>query len=1236
MSKKQSTRVQNKRPTIGVLVDSMVSGYQIDLWRGIREAAQKRDVNLLCFVGREIESTVGYRRYANAIYDLVSENCVDGLILFTGTLGHFIDHQSLEDYFHRYRPLPIVSIATKLKDVPSILLDNQLGTSLVVSHLIEEHGYQKIAFARTTEGHPEGDERFEAYKATLIHHDLPFDPDLVIPGEYYDHPVEAIQWLLDEKKAKPDAIVVVDDYMALPMLEELHARGWNIPEDMAIVGFDDVEETRYVTPPLTTMRQPLSEQGDRAIDLVLSLLKGEDVPQEVVLSPELIIRQSCGCIQRGVIQAGTAPISVSDPANWDQHRPQLANEIHQIVFSTSKESIIDLLNSFMDALENQNPETFLRNLDRTLRKDAAEGSDLRAWHTAITVMRQQMLPILEDPNQAENLIQQARVMAADATQRVQAHRRLHTESLAIAFRNMSQSINTTTDYDSLMDVIATQLPGLGIVDCFISQYEDQKPAADRRRLVLALNKDGIAELPQGGLPYPKDRLLPEEYLQGDQRYTLMVEPLFFRDEQFGFALFGTTSEDETIYDALAEQISSALKGASLVQQVERRALQLQTASDISQAASSILDPEELIQQSVELVHDRFNLYYAGLFMVDDTGKWAVLRAGTGEPGKRMIAESWKLEIGGQSMIGRCISNGQADIQLDVDKAPIYLRNPYLPETRSEMALPLLSRGKTIGALTIQSTLPNAFTEEDSITLQTMAGQLANAITNARLYNSLAREQYFMQALMNNIPDSIYFKDRQSRFLRATHSLARSFGDYQPKDLLGKTDFDFFTAEHAQQAFDDEQRIIETSEPLLGIEERETRPDREDTWVLTSKLPLRDESGEIIGTMGISRDITQQKLAEIALARRSNQLAAAAEIARAASSILDPKLLIQEAVELVRERFGLYYAGIFLVDETGEWAVLQTGTGRAGFEMLSENWKLEVGGSSMIGRCITSRKPDIQLNVDEAPTHLRNPYLPDTQSEMALPLISRGEVIGAMTIQSTLPEAFTAEDTVTLETLTGQLATSLTNARLLEQTRQTLDELQRIQRRYQIQAWKEYNIRREIKGYQSSEGQITPIKEEALPEIQKVVSEGHRLISQAGEKSDRAQLTIPIMLRDQPIGTFGLKSKSGKRKWSEDEIGFIENITEQFALAAESLRLLDETQRNVARERLVADITTKLRSTNDPQAMMQTAVSELRQALQAQRAQVLIANELADKPNITDDTPKDAIKSDQPLEDAQQG
>jgi signal transduction histidine kinase len=186
--------------------------------------------------------------------------------------------------------------------------------------------------------------------------------------------------------------------------------------------------------------------------------------------------------------------------------------------------------------------------------------------------------------------------------------------------------------------------------------------------------------------------------------------------------------------------------AMLLGALQHRSTQLQTAAEVSKSASMILDPEDLINQTVRLIQERFGFYYVGLFLLDGAGEYAVLRAGTGDAARQMLEAGHKLKVDGPSMVGWCTAQGEARIALDVGEEAIRFDNPFLPDTRSEMALPLVSRGRCLGALTVQSAEQNAFSQEDVAVLQTMADQVAIAIENARLLESERRRSAELEAL----------------------------------------------------------------------------------------------------------------------------------------------------------------------------------------------------------------------------------------------------------------------------------------------------------------------------------------------------------------------------------------------------------------------------------------------------------------------------------------------------------
>ncbi|HNE04458.1 MAG TPA: GAF domain-containing protein [Anaerolineales bacterium] len=348
--------------------------------------------------------------------------------------------------------------------------------------------------------------------------------------------------------------------------------------------------------------------------------------------------------------------------------------------------------------------------------------------------------------------------------------------------------------------------------------------------------------------------------------------------------------------------------------IERHAKLLKASARAAKNITTILDPYELFQRTVDIICDEFGFYYAGVFLVDDASQYAVLKAGRGDAGKAMLREEHKLAIGGNSMIGASIANKKGRIALDVGEEAVFFENPHLPKTRSEMALPLIIADEVIGALTVQSTEEAAFHEEDIDALQTMADQLAVAIQNSKLHRQ---------------------EERRSRLLKAANRVGK-------------------------------------------------------------------------------------------------------EVA----SLLDLDQLLPQTVNIICEAYGLYYAGVFLLDEKGEYAVLRAGYGKAGKAMLSEGHKLRVGTDSMIGACVAMGEARIALDVGEERVHFKNPHLPHTRSEMALPLIYGGKTLGAVTIQSSEERAFSDDDITTLLTMAEHLAVAINNAKLIDELKEAHNEILR--------------------------------------------------------------------------------------------------------------------------------------------------------------------------------------------------
>ncbi len=329
-----------------------------------------------------------------------------------------------------------------------------------------------------------------------------------------------------------------------------------------------------------------------------------------------------------------------------------------------------------------------------------------------------------------------------------------------------------------------------------------------------------------------------------------------------------------------------------------------------------------------------------------------------------------------------------------------------------------------------------------------------------------------------------------------------------------------------------------------------------------------------------------------LEKRSAYLQASAEVSRAVSSILDTDELIRRIVTVVRSRFDLYYVGLFLVDETRERVVLRAGTGEAGREMLAGRHTLDIGGDSMIGQCVARAEVRLALDVGEAAVRFENPLLPDTRSEMALPLQSRGEVLGALTIQSVEEAAFTEEIIIVLQTLADQLAVALTNAQLFAGAQRALEAERRAYGEITREAWRRLLDTRSSWGYVCEGEDVLPLGRGAAllqpaPESQEVTLSG-------GDTSPT--LGMPIRVRNQTVGMLNFQKAEGAPPWTEEERVLVETLTDQLSVALESARLYEDTQRRAARERVIGTVTSRMRETLDIETVLETAAQEISEAL----------------------------------------
>ncbi|MBN1582505.1 MAG: GAF domain-containing protein [Anaerolineae bacterium] len=333
-----------------------------------------------------------------------------------------------------------------------------------------------------------------------------------------------------------------------------------------------------------------------------------------------------------------------------------------------------------------------------------------------------------------------------------------------------------------------------------------------------------------------------------------------------------------------------------------------------------------------------------------------------------------------------------------------------------------------------------------------------------------------------------------------------------------------------------------------------------------------------------------------LERRSDMLQASSDVGRTVASILDREQLLSQVVESIRERFSLYYVGLFLVDEAGvlgepgEWALLRAGTGQAGQAMLEREIRIQVG-EGVPGWAIANAQARIASRAEADAVCLLYPELSHTRSELALPLRSRGRVLGVLTLHSDQLDAFDQDAVVVLQVLADQVAVALDNAELFAEREIALQEVRRAQGELTRDAWAELLRARADWGYSYNRRSLLPVQGQWPPEMVRAWQTG---ASVRWQRDAEPVLSVPVRARGQIVGVLNFDKSEAGMLWSDDEVRLIETLVGRLGEALETAQLYESAQQLAAREQMIGDMAAQFTSALDLDALLQTAVRELGQ------------------------------------------
>ena len=402
-SKKKKITPKDKKPkdgrmTIGLAADDIVLIGGKNLLRGVTDVAQEHDANLLCFRQRLYPKTDDPSiERGPADWESMAE-LVDGLLVFEA----WPNEEAFNNFRNQFPSLPMVSAWRLYDECPSLAADSYLGVKELIQHLIKVHNYRRIAFIAGPDNWAV-QERQRSYVDTLAENDIPLDTNLITPNFGWDDGPQAISFLIDERKLVPgtdfEVIIASNDSMARGVLDELQRRGVPVPHTVAVVGFDD-DKAAYTIPPLTTMRLPAYEIGRRSAEILLAQLAGEQVPQQTLVPPQMIIRRSCGCAPAVVAQTATELTQMGEqpmPETLAANRQRILAIMTQVAGGddTTATWSEQLLDTFMAEAQGETSDVFWRELEEILHQVMAQGGEVLAWQKALSVLWRLARPTLK-------------------------------------------------------------------------------------------------------------------------------------------------------------------------------------------------------------------------------------------------------------------------------------------------------------------------------------------------------------------------------------------------------------------------------------------------------------------------------------------------------------------------------------------------------------------------------------------------------------------------------------------------------------------------------------------------------------------------------------------------------------------------------------------------------------------------------------------------------------------------
>ncbi len=678
------------RPTVGVLLAEMGGWYGLPLISGIEEAADRQDANVIYFVGSSLGAAGAGR---TAIFRLARQDRLNGLILHADLARH-CTAEEINGFSRQFEPLPLIGYALTAPGMPAVQADSYNGMHQLVLHLVKDHGYRRLAFIHGPAGQLESNERFRAFQDVLAAHNLAVNEDWLARGDYsLESGRTAMEALLAGGKPPFEAVVAANDNMAVGALQVLHERGFNVPDDLALTGFDDTTEARLLSVPLTTVRQTFFASGQQSLISALRRIHGESLPAQILVPTRLVVRRSCGCVGEGMRQA-TAQAVPGTAGSVQILKALTAQAVDRLTAAAGERTDDDTVwgadarrfdmrsplteawNALLGDLESEKNHRFLTAFASALQQLQVMRHDPMIWHEVVSALRNFIRPYLSDAQivlRAENLLQQARLLINETSLRLQSQRRARVDRLDQLLQQMTYRLATALDLEAVAETMSGHLPQMGVEELYLALYDPADPGQIpvTARVVLKFEHGRSTRVPDAE-SHPVTQLLPAAVYPPRERSTFVIMPLAVGERQLGYMAVRVGPIDWEIYPRLRDLFSSTIFRIGLEDQQHEVQNQMDRLwAEARLHAAELAQAKEQLEQAVAVSNRRLK---------ETEGLFDAIRSIVGaneivDICQKLTRHFSRLVAANQTFIA-LVNHGERRVTLEVSDGEIVENNDY--------------------------------------------------------------------------------------------------------------------------------------------------------------------------------------------------------------------------------------------------------------------------------------------------------------------------------------------------------------------------------------------------------------------------------------------------------------------------------------------------------------------------------------------------------------------------------